>query len=1012
MRVNITSEHDAKGFKSAEDSAKVLERELNKLEQQQRRQVQMQMQAAREMAAAEAEKAAAIVEANRRQSDAMQSAGKVLLGVSGAIAVGLGLSAKAAIGWESAWAGVRKTVDGSPEELAALEGQLRTLVRSLPATHQEIAAVAEAAGQLGVKRQDVASFTKTMIDLGETTNLSSDEAATSLAQLSNIMGIGAGQASQLGSALVELGNNGASTERDIVSMGLRIAGAGRTVGLTAPQVLGMASALSSVGIEAEAGGTAISRVMLQIDKDVASGAGSLEGYARIAGTTADDFARKWKTAPAEAITAFVAGLGRMQAEGKNTTQALDDLGFSEVRVSDTLRRASLAGDLLTTSLQMGSKAFDENIALVDEANKRYETTEARLQVARNEINDAAIDIGGNLLPALSAGADGVADLAAGFGTLSPEMQRTVTGLGVAVGGLTGLVGVASIAIPRLTELSATITNLRGGSSLLGRALGGAATILTGPWGLAIAAATIGIGVWLQKQGEARRRVDELTASIDQNTGAWSNLSREITYRSLKDAGVIDDAKAAGLELSKVLDAALGSTDAYRQLEAQVNATYDRMAKSPNGPDPVFAQAASRTLEGLRDRSAEAAKAQEDYALRVEAGAVATDDATSSTTALNTALDQTGPSAQDAAEGIDDLTKAVADADGEFINLLGGYNAIIEKNKETAQSTADSTKSSKDSWQDYYDGFSVSLDKYLAELESQVAAQQAWEQNMLLLSGRVSAGVLDELSKLGPEGAPLVADLVNASDEELARLEAVYGQRSADATVRFAETLRAAGPVLAEIMGKAGTDAAAEAAAKLASGEATLQQVIDQYDLAFTVDADTNRARAEIEAVLSRYQGAKIQLVASVNTANIRPGQIGITEANGGVVEYYAAGGLREHHVAQIAPAGAWRVWAEPETGGEGYVPLAQAKRDQSENVMSDIADRFGGIYVRGAEAAALAARATAPSAPGITPEALAGAMRAALAGVVWEVDGTPLRAMARDQATSVVRSARSWGGAR
>ena len=67
----------------------------------------------------------------------------------------LGLAAKAAMDWESSWAGVQKTVDGSPQQMAALEAGLRGLARELPATHTEIAAVAEAAGQLGIETPNV-----------------------------------------------------------------------------------------------------------------------------------------------------------------------------------------------------------------------------------------------------------------------------------------------------------------------------------------------------------------------------------------------------------------------------------------------------------------------------------------------------------------------------------------------------------------------------------------------------------------------------------------------------------------------------------------------------------------------------------------------------------------------------------------------------------------------------------------------------------------------------------------
>lgn len=86
---------------------------------------------------------------------------------SGTAVVGaLTLSTKAAMDWESAWTGVTKTVDGTPAQMAEMETGLRKLARTLPSTHAEIAGVAEAAGQLGVARDDILGFTKTMVDLG------------------------------------------------------------------------------------------------------------------------------------------------------------------------------------------------------------------------------------------------------------------------------------------------------------------------------------------------------------------------------------------------------------------------------------------------------------------------------------------------------------------------------------------------------------------------------------------------------------------------------------------------------------------------------------------------------------------------------------------------------------------------------------------------------------------------------------------------------------------------------
>ncbi|MEV7936600.1 phage tail tape measure protein [Kitasatospora sp. NPDC088264] len=75
-------------------------------------------------------------------------------------------------------------------------------------------------------------------------------------------------------------------------------------------------------------------------------------------------------------------------------------------------------------------------------------------------------------------------------------------------------------------------------------------------------------------------------------------------------------------------------------------------------------------------------------------------------------------------------------------------------------------------------------------------------------------------------------------------------------------------------------------------------------------------------------------------------------ANGGIVDFYANGALRppsgERHIAHIAPAGSWRVFGEPETGGEAYLPLSPAKRERSKLILNEVAGRFGATVLYGA----------------------------------------------------------------
>lgn len=317
----------------------------------------------------------------------------------GAVIAGFGIiSLRAFAKFEDAFAGVRKTVDATEEQFAALSDGIREMSRTIPASVESIAAVSEAAGQLGIQTENILAFTRTMVDLGNATNLSSQEAATALARLANITQLPQDQFDELGSTIVALGNNFATTEREIVEMSLRLAGVGKQIGLTQAEILGMATALSSVGVRAEAGGTAFSRVFAEMANNVAQGGDKLKAFAEIAGTTTDEFARNFQTDAASTVVDFVQGLDRISKSGGNVFKVLEEAGFANIRVRDTLLRASGAGDLLSESLNLSSNAWEENTALTTEAEKRYATFLSRIRIVWNQIKDLAISLGEALAP--------------------------------------------------------------------------------------------------------------------------------------------------------------------------------------------------------------------------------------------------------------------------------------------------------------------------------------------------------------------------------------------------------------------------------------------------------------------------------------------------------------------------------------------------------------------------------------------------------------------------------------
>jgi TP901 family phage tail tape measure protein len=360
-------------------------------------------------------------------------------------------SIKFATDFESAWAGVTKTVDDAGDQFGELAQGFRDLSKEIPVNVTEILAVGEAAGQLGIETEHILDFTRTMVDLGVATNLSSDQAATSLARLANITGLPQTEFDRLGSTIVALGNNFATTESEIVEMSLRLAGAGSAVGMTEGQILALATALTSVGINAEAGGSAFSRVINDMAMSVAEGGESVQGFADIAGVSIDEFSRLFREDAAGALQLFVEGLGRATAEDR--LLALDALGLSGIRVTDALVRVSGAGTLLADTLDLQATAWSENTALTIEAEQRYATFESKLTLFWNRLKDLGVTLGQIIIPKIIALIDIAAPLIDKFQNLSTTTQTfllVVGGIAAAIGPVIFIFGQLAITLGALS----------------------------------------------------------------------------------------------------------------------------------------------------------------------------------------------------------------------------------------------------------------------------------------------------------------------------------------------------------------------------------------------------------------------------------------------------------------------------------------------------------------------------------------------------------------------------------
>ena len=460
-------------------------------------------------------------------------AGKLLSTTLTTPIAALGTAAiKASIDFESSFTSVRKTVDATEAEFDQLADTSKRMSTEVAAGTDEINEVMAAGGQLGVATEHLSDFTRVMIDLGNSCeDLNANDAATTIAQFANIMGTSQSQFSNIGSTLVDLGNNFATTEKPIMEMAHRMAGAGKQVGLTEAQVLGFVAALSSVGIEAQMGGSAFSKALIKMEVASATGGDALEDFGRVAGMTAQQFKTLWDNDPAAAFEAFIVGLSKLDDEGESAIAVLDEIGVKEVRLRDTMLRAVNATDLFSRAQSMATSAWKKNTALSEEANKRYATTESKLKNLKNTALLFGQQIGDDLNPTIRSLIDGAEELLQKFLFMDEAQRRQIVQFAAYV----AAAGPVLLALGKITKGVGSVSTAFGKfATSVGKAGGGWKGFLTvlgkspAVWftvAAAVVAGTIALADYVSGAKKAREAIKGMQETADE----WKNTAAETFY---------------------------------------------------------------------------------------------------------------------------------------------------------------------------------------------------------------------------------------------------------------------------------------------------------------------------------------------------------------------------------------------------------------------------------------------------------------------------------------------------
>ena len=465
----------------------------------------------------------------------MTKAGRVLSVSLTTPIVGLGKTAiDASLDFESSFTSVRKTVDATEEEFGELAAASKKMSTEVAASTTEINEVMATGGQLGIATKNLAGFTKVMIDLGNSCeDLTANEAATSLAKFANVMKTDQKDFDRIGSTLVDLGNNYATTEKAIMEMSQRLAGAGRQVGLTEPQILGFAAALSSVGIEAQMGGSAFSKALVKMEVASATGGDALNDFGKVAGMTGKQFKQLWDTDPAAAFQSFIVGLSKMDEQGMSAIATLNDIGISEIRLRDTLLRATNATELFANTQVTANRAWKENTALATEANKRYGTTASKLTNLKNKAILFAQTIGDDMNPTIQNIMQSASDLLDKFMGLDEAQRKQIiqwAAVAAAIGPALLLFGKVTKGVSLVTggigKFATAVGAAGGGFSGFLKVLGGSPAVWAAV-AVAVVAGTVALVDYASGAKKAREALDGMAATAKK----WKETAAETFYGS-------------------------------------------------------------------------------------------------------------------------------------------------------------------------------------------------------------------------------------------------------------------------------------------------------------------------------------------------------------------------------------------------------------------------------------------------------------------------------------------------
>ena len=477
----------------------------------------------------------------KRLGTSYKEAGRNMMGIGRSMAASVSLPVSLALGgaikstveWEDALSNVAKTTNASEGQMAKYGDSIRNMARSMPESQSTLANTMATAAQLGISGgKNLERFTKVATQMGVATDMSAEESSQAMAKFANATGKPKSDFNKLGSTVVQLGNNMAAQEGNIMDFAQRLAGSATVAGMGQKDIIGLSAAMASVGISAEAGGSSMSKVLTKMNNAVKDGGEKLNQFAAASGMSASEFSAQWEKDPYKALMAFEQGLAKQNKSGKNVNDTLKQLGITELRERDTVLRLANGNEQLTKARKNADKGFKEGIALNQEAETKYKTLGNQMKIFMNNLRDLGISIGGALAPMITFIMKGLTPLIQMI-SHAPAPIRAMIGIFGVLAAATGpvIIGLGAMvaafgAITSSTTIMAVLGAIKGAFVAVGTAIAG----ISAPIWIAIGAiAAIGTAfVIAYKKSETFRNIvngalNSVVAGFKMAWGAIKNV---------------------------------------------------------------------------------------------------------------------------------------------------------------------------------------------------------------------------------------------------------------------------------------------------------------------------------------------------------------------------------------------------------------------------------------------------------------------------------------------------------